>query len=59
MKNAICMLIFGNNLYIPGNLYLDGTIITPSDAYLKDKIEDLHDDISVNLMKLSIFMMNL
>jgi hypothetical protein len=40
------------NLYIPGNLYLDGTIITPSDAYLKDKIEDLHDDISVNLMKL-------
>ncbi len=41
-----------DNLYIPGNLYVDGNIITPSDAYLKDNIEDLDKDHSINLMKL-------
>lgn len=41
-----------NNLYIPGNLYLDGSLITPSDVYLKDEIEDLSNNISENIMKI-------
>jgi hypothetical protein len=41
-----------DNLYIPGNLYVDGNIVSPSDAYLKNDIEKLDDKISINLMKL-------
>jgi hypothetical protein len=41
-----------NNLYIPGNIYLDGSVISPSDVYLKDNIEDLNNDISINLMNI-------
>jgi hypothetical protein len=41
-----------DNLYIPGNLYVDGNIVSPSDVYLKDNIENLDDTISINLMKL-------
>ena len=41
-----------NNLYIPGNLYIDGSIIGLSDAYLKDQIDNLPEDISTNLMKI-------
>jgi hypothetical protein len=41
-----------DNLYIPGNLYLDGIIISPSDAYLKDEIEDLPNNMSENIMKI-------
>jgi hypothetical protein len=41
-----------DNLYIPGNLYIDGSIIGLSDVYLKDQINNLSDDISINLMKL-------
>lgn len=40
------------DLYIPGNLYLDGSVISPSDAYLKDEIENLPNNISENLMKI-------
>jgi len=40
------------NLYIPGNIYLDGSIISPSDIYLKDNVENLSNDVSINLMKL-------
>ena len=40
------------DLYIPGNLYLDGSIISPSDAYLKDEIKNLPDNISDNIMKI-------
>jgi hypothetical protein len=40
-----------DNLYIPGNIYLDGSVITPSDIYLKDKIENINN-ISDNLMNL-------
>lgn len=40
------------NLYIPGNIYLDGSIINVSDIYLKDKVENLSNDVSINLMKL-------
>lgn len=41
-----------NNLYIPGNLYLDGSLISPSDAYLKDEIENLPNNVSENIMKI-------
>jgi hypothetical protein len=41
-----------DNLYIPGNLYIDGSIIGLSDVYLKDQINNLSDEISINLMKL-------
>ena len=40
------------NLYIPGNIYLDGSVISPSDVYLKENVENLNDDISVNLMNI-------
>lgn len=41
-----------DNLYIPGNIYLDGSVITPSDIYLKDNIADLSKDVSINLMNI-------
>ena len=41
-----------DNVYIPGNLYVDGIILNPSDEYLKDKIEDLNKDVSNNLMNI-------
>jgi len=41
-----------DNVYIPGNLYVDGMILNPSDIYLKDKIEDLNKDVSINLMNI-------
>jgi hypothetical protein len=41
-----------DNVYIPGDLYVDGSIVNPSDMYLKDNIEELDEDVSTNLMKL-------
>jgi hypothetical protein len=41
-----------DNLYIPGNLYVDGHIVSPSDIYLKENIENLSKDISINLMNI-------
>jgi len=41
-----------DSVYIPGNLYVDGSIVNPSDVYLKDKIENLDNDISIKLTKL-------
>jgi hypothetical protein len=41
-----------DNVYIPGNLYVDGSIVNPSDVYLKDKIEDLDNNISIKLTNL-------
>ena len=41
-----------DNVYIPGNLYVDGIIVNPSDIYLKDNVEDLCEDISIKLTKL-------
>lgn len=31
------------NVYIPGNLYVDGSIVSPSDIFLKEKIESTND----------------
>ena len=41
------------NLYIPGNLYVDGSLTLPSDAELKDNILGISEEISENIMKLS------
>lgn len=40
------------NVYIPGNLYVDGSIINPSDLTLKDNIVDISNDLSDSIMKL-------
>jgi hypothetical protein len=40
------------NLYIPGDLYVDGSIINPSDKYLKDNIEEIDLNNSEKLMNL-------
>ena len=40
------------SLYIPGNIYLDGTIITPSDARLKQNIIDISNETSEQLYNL-------
>ena len=42
-----------NNLYIPGNLSVDGTLTLPSDAELKDNILGISEENSENIMKLS------
>lgn len=38
-----------NNLYIPGNLYVDGLIVNPSDLTIKDNIKILSDDFTKNI----------
>jgi hypothetical protein len=40
------------SLYIPGNLFVDGSIINPSDANLKKNINLLNVEITEKLMKL-------
>ena len=40
------------NLFIPGNLYVGGTIINPSDIYLKNNILDISDEMVDKIMKL-------
>ena len=53
IKNALTpSSIKNDNLYIPGNLYVDGNIVSPSDVYLKDNIENLDKDHSINLLNL-------
>ena len=41
------------NLYIPGDLFVDGSIINPSDANLKKNITPLHVETTEKLMKLN------
>ena len=41
------------NLYIPGDLFVDGSIINPSDANLKKNITPLNVEITEKLMKLN------
>jgi hypothetical protein len=40
------------NVYIPGNLYVDGSIINPSDLILKDNITEISSDLSDAIMRL-------
>jgi hypothetical protein len=41
-----------NSLYIPGNLYVDGSIINPSDIYLKDNVREISIEKADDLLKL-------
>jgi hypothetical protein len=40
------------NVYIPGNLYVDGSIINPSDLTLKDNIVEISRDLSDAIMRI-------
>jgi hypothetical protein len=41
-----------NNVYIPGNLYVDGSIINPSDIKLKDNISNIDEGKTNKLLNL-------
>ena len=41
------------SLYIPGNLYVDGSIINPSDINLKDNIREISIEKADDLLKIS------
>ena len=41
-----------DSVYIPGNLYVDGTIINPSDIILKDNVEVLNPIVTNKLDKI-------
>ena len=41
-----------SNLYIPGDLFVDGSIINPSDILLKDNIVTISSELSDSIMKL-------
>ena len=41
-----------NNLYIPGDIFVDGSVIHPSDLSLKDNIVKISDELSESIMKL-------
>jgi len=40
------------NVYIPGDLFVDGSIINPSDILLKDNIVTISSELSDSIMKL-------
>ncbi len=40
------------SLYIPGNLYVDGSIINPSDIHLKDNIREISNEKADELLKI-------
>lgn len=39
-----------HNVYIPGDLFVDGSIVSPSDINLKDNIVEISHELSENLM---------
>jgi len=41
-----------DNVVIPGNLYVNGSIVNPSDIYLKDNITEIDHTLSNKLMNL-------
>ena len=40
------------SVYIPGNLYVDGSIINPSDIHLKENISDINEEQTNKIMNL-------
>lgn len=42
-----------DSLYIPGNLYVDGSIINPSDIHLKDNIGEISNEKVDDLLKIA------
>lgn len=43
-----------SNVYIPGDLYVDGNIINPSDIYLKENINRVDKEITDKLLNLAV-----
>ena len=41
-----------DSLYITGNLYVDGNIVNPSDAFLKDNISSINEEQTNKLMNI-------
>ena len=41
-----------NNVYVPGNLFVDGSIVSPSDINLKNNIVEISSELSDNIMNL-------
>lgn len=41
-----------DNLYIPGNLFVDGVIVSPSDINLKENIVEISSELTENIIKL-------
>jgi len=41
-----------DNVYIPGDLFVDGSIVSPSDINLKDNIVEISNELSDNIMSL-------
>ena len=41
-----------DNVYIPGNLYVDGNIVNPSDVHLKENISEINCDVTDKIMNL-------
>lgn len=41
------------NVYIPGNLYVDGIIVNPSDKFMKQNINPIPDIINESLLQIS------
>ena len=41
-----------SSVYIPGNLFVDGSIVSPSDITLKENIVDISAELSDNIMNL-------
>lgn len=41
-----------DNVYIPGDLFVDGNIVSPSDINLKDNIVEISNELSDNIMSL-------
>ena len=41
-----------SNIYIPGDLYVDGSIVSPSDIHLKENISLVNEDKTKKLMNL-------
>ena len=42
-----------DNVYIPGNLYVDGVITNPSDIHLKQNITNIDSDVSNRIMNIN------
>lgn len=47
-----------DNVYIPGDLYVDGSIINPSDIHLKENIENIDTDTTNKLLNLCVSQFN-
>jgi hypothetical protein len=43
-----------DNVYIPGNLYIDGSIIKPSDELLKEDVNKLDEETTNKLLNLNV-----